>query len=310
MSAAQPLIGFTPATFIRSEPSLLPPLRVDSRKLRLDLRTPPGANPAAPFFARKAYFPEGPATTWQELYRTWFGDHALPVANYRFWFGASRELDARIRRAYEPLWREAVNGGLKDWEEHPKACLAKLILIDQLSRNMFRCTADAFRHDALGVRLANRCAEFIADGFVYHFEDALIMAWPWLHMEQREGVLRAQWWCYGLTEISRGTPFHGRMVMHQYGFDRHVRCIDRFGRYPHRNVVLGRKDTPEEQAYLRDEAEMWERDQTEQARGGTLRYKLGELAFFARTSMYYISTRNAHLGWQMIKDSLRATVGR
>jgi uncharacterized protein (DUF924 family) len=281
-------------------------LLVDSRHLTVDLQMPSGARQWEPFVHRHTWFPVGEATGWQDIYTTWFGRGDRPLANYRFWFGAPPQVDARIRRAYEPLWREATAGRLTDWEEDPRACLAQLILVDQFSRNMFRGTPDAFRHDALAVHLANRCLEHLSRGADYHLEEVLIMAWPWLHSESLELVLRAQRWVYGLGELVRGTPYHFRLVMHQFGFDRHVRCLQRFGRYPHRNALLGRLSTPGELAYLAQEAEMWERDQATRERGGTLGYRLGELRFLGRMMLYFIATRNEHLQVGLLRDTLRS----
>lgn len=275
-------------------PSVLPVRNVDPRAFNIDLTPPIGPRPWDWMVKREPWFPAGESHSWEDLYATWFGRWDQPLANYKLWFGAPRSIDERLRRAYQGMWRDTVAGRLTAWEDDPKACVAQLILVDQLGRNMFRGQKEAFLHDDLGLHLAERCLAHLEAGARYHLEDVLVIAWPWLHQESREQVERARRWVYALGEVARGTPYHVRMVVHQFGFDRHVRCIERFGRYPGRNAVLQRPSTPAEEAYLREEVEMWESDQSEEGRGGTWQHSRKLAAYMLRQSLYFYATGH---GW-------------
>lgn len=233
-------------------------------------------SPQQAFAPRPLVLPvQNPASTWQEVYQFFYGTGPNPIASYDIWFGCPPEVDEQIKNAFEPLWDEATSGGLRDWEEQPKSCLAKMLLIDQYSRHMFRSSEKAFLHDDLGTQLANRCVEHMADGFQYHIEEALLFAWPWLHAENYEVALKAKAWLAELVERAKGTPYYLRMRLHQYGCAIHEDVIQRFGRYPHRNRLLKRETTPDEEIYLREECGVWALDQWPEYRGGTRLHKRG-----------------------------------
>ena len=235
-----------------------------------------------PFQPRPPDFPEGPARTWRDVYQLWLGSGPVPLMNFDLMWGCPADVDERIRTCFAPLLQEAIDGGLQDWEQDPRACFAKMILVDQLSRHVFRGRAEAFACDDLGRELARKCFAHMEQGHAYHIEEALLMAWPFIHSEDAAELEVAQNWLDLLVERMTDTPYRFRMMLHQYGVSRHVRVVRRFGRYPHRNAIMGRQSTPEELAYLKHEAEVWERDQLDASRGGTWRYQLGATAYAMR----------------------------
>jgi uncharacterized protein (DUF924 family) len=270
----------------------------------LDLTLPRGIGPLHPWRRREPWFPEGVATGPAEVLRTWFGAADQPVADFNLMGGSTPAWDQKIRQCYGPLWQQLRDGGLSGWEETPKGKLAKLILADQLPRHIFRGQPEAFSTDEIGARLADALADEIAAGAALHLEEAFMIAWPWVHAEDLDSTYRATWWHSSLAEAARGTPFHFRALLNRYGAERHVRVIQRFGRYPHRNVILGRDSTPEELHYLRHDAELWELQQS--SRHGTFFYKLKAAAFFVRNAVYLIGAHDGDAITTFLAGCLRS----
>src|SRR5207237_2262203 len=186
----------------------------------------------------------------------------------------------------------------------PKGRVAKMILVDQMPRHIFRGRKEAFSSDHLGLRLANLLAEDIAAGAPLHVEDAFLVAWPWVHCEDLDHTYRAVWWHASLAEAARGTPYQLRAILNRYGAERHVRLIQRFGRYPLRNAFLGRESTPAELAHLEHDRELWERQQSNLS--GTLRYRLLSVGFFLRSTVYMIGCGEGDAIRHFIASCLRA----
>jgi uncharacterized protein (DUF924 family) len=266
------------------------PSLVETGHRALDLTQPRGLRPFYPWVKREPWFPSDVATGPADVLRTWFGDADRPVGDFNLMGGSTPAWDEKIRRCYGPLWESLRDGGLADWEETPKGRVAKLILADQLPRHIFRGRPEAFSTDEIGVRLADQLARDIAGGAALHVEEAFMIAWPWVHDETLDSTYRATWWHSSLAEAARGTPYHFRALLNRYGAERHVRVIQRFGRYPHRNVILGRASTDEEVRYLRHHAELWELQQS--SRHGSFLYKVKAAQFFVRQAVYLIGARD------------------
>lgn len=159
------------------------------------------------------------------------------------WFRKSPEFDAQIRDRFLSLHEAAARGELGAWEQAPASSLALAVVLDQFPRNMFRGTPGAFASDALALGVARRA---VARGF-----DRMLMSverWfvylPFEHSEdladQRRSVELFEWLS---GEESSKSPI-------DYAH-RHFEVIARFGRFPHRNAILGRASTPEELEFLR-----------------------------------------------------------
>jgi uncharacterized protein (DUF924 family) len=173
-------------------------------------------------------------------------DDIRPAGILAFWREAGRErwythsdaFDAEVERRFLALWQKAVAGNLASWEARDEGALALVIVLDQFPRNMFRGTPEAFASDALARDVARRAIDRGAD----HRVDPVLLEFlyvPFMHSEHLSDQLH----CVALFENSHNTENL------KYARE-HADIIRRFGRFPHRNHVLGRESTEEEQAFL------------------------------------------------------------
>ena len=169
-----------------------------------------------------------------------------PAEILAFWRAAGRErwyeqddtFDAEVRSRFLKLWRKAAAGELSSWEATDEGALALVIILDQFPRNMFRGDIRTYSSDALAREVASRA---IARGADIRVEPALLefLYMPFMHSEHLADQLRC-------VELFGKT---GNADNLKYAED-HADIIRRFGRFPHRNPILGRATTPEEQAFL------------------------------------------------------------
>ena len=153
------------------------------------------------------------------------------------WFEKDAAFDDDIRRRFLKAHEAASAGKLTDWEGNAEGALALLILLDQFSRNMFRAQARMFASDPLAHAIASRA---ILNGFDGAFPDLYSFFYlPFMHSEV-------------LADQERAISFYRARndADNLKWADVHADIIRRFGRFPHRNAVLGRVSTPEEQAFL------------------------------------------------------------
>lgn len=181
-----------------------------------------------------------------EILQYWFGadlERVPPVLQKR-WFARDPVFDAEILTRFVALYHEALAGDLEAWRGGPLRCLAYVILLDQFPRNIFRGSPKAFAGDALALGAARDAVSRAFDQEVPPLARAFFYL-PFEHSEaladQNEGVqLLAQW---------RDEPQLARFADYAR---RHRDVIERFGRFPHRNAILGRASTPEELAFLNE----------------------------------------------------------
>ncbi len=164
------------------------------------------------------------------------------------WFGGGESVDLDIRQRFGDLVHQAVAGGLTPWEATPLQRLALVVLLDQFTRNVFRGQARAFSGDTRAQSLALDAIDR-GLGAVLPLVAQVFLAMPLMHAENMELQQR----CVGFFEtLSIGAPQeHAQSVQdHLDAAREHRDIIARFGRFPHRNAVLGRPDTAPEQDYL------------------------------------------------------------
>jgi uncharacterized protein (DUF924 family) len=185
-----------------------------------------------------------PGASWQDVLDFWFlpADDPGRGTPRPEWFRKDPAFDASIRAKFGALIDEAVSGGQRDWERDARSALARIIVLDQFTRNTFRDTPRAFAGDALAQEAAMSMVSQGRDAtllpverqFVYlpleHAEDLALQ-------ERSLALFRALEASSGLTNLV------------DYAV-RHRDIIARFGRFPHRNRILGRVSTPEEIAFL------------------------------------------------------------
>lgn len=154
------------------------------------------------------------------------------------WFEQDAAFDQAIRLRFLPTYEAAANGKLAAWQESREGALALVLLLDQFPRNMFRGSARAYATDALARAVADRA---LARGFDADTDPALRQFFylPFMHSE----ALIDQERCVRLYEAL------GEAEQLRYARE-HRDIVHRFGRFPHRNCVLGRDMTSAEQAFL------------------------------------------------------------
>ncbi|HRF08876.1 MAG TPA: DUF924 family protein [Xanthobacteraceae bacterium] len=156
------------------------------------------------------------------------------------WFKSDPSFDEKVRARFLATYEAGMRGEFDAWENSPEFALALVLLFDQFPRNMFRGTPKAFASDEKAKLIADRA---IAAGHDKAVEPALhtFFYLPFMHSEE----LADQERCVALMEQG-GKPENIKYA------EIHLDAIKRFGRFPHRNTILGRKSTPEEVAYLAD----------------------------------------------------------
>jgi len=154
------------------------------------------------------------------------------------WYAKDDAFDAAIREQFLPTYEAAAAGRLDDWEASAEGALALVIVLDQFARNMFRNDARTFAADPVARAVADRA---IARGYDRQFEprERQFFYLPFEHCE----TLANQERCIALFRAL------GDAEMVKWA-EHHADIIRRFGRFPHRNAVLGRATTPAEQAFL------------------------------------------------------------
>ena len=179
-----------------------------------------------------------------EVLAFWFGAPDSPERGRprKCWFEKSEAFDAEVRSRFLKLYKRAVAGKLSRWERTPLAALALAVVVDQFPRNMFRGQARAFAADPLALRVARRMLSRGFDGLLRPVERWFVYL-PFEHAED----LAAQRRSIALFGNLAGYP-DGAGAM-DYA-QRHYTIIARFGRFPHRNAMLGRVSTSEEIAFL------------------------------------------------------------
>jgi uncharacterized protein (DUF924 family) len=153
------------------------------------------------------------------------------------WFKKNADFDRAIADRFAALHAEAAAGRHQDWAATPEGALALIIIFDQFSRNMFRGTPKAFEQDKLASAVARKAADA---AFPEKVEPEFISFFfmPLMHSES-------------ITDQERRVLAMHAVAPHNLGYAReHERIIRRFGRFPHRNPILGRHMTPAEQAFI------------------------------------------------------------
>jgi len=173
------------------------------------------------------------------------------------WYGKRREIDDEIRTLFEPALKAVTREGrdwdrkLDEWRRASNGLLALVIVLDQFPRNMYRDSPGMYAHDPLGL--------IVASAAIREYEDAplalvqrMFLYVPLMHAEnltlQQTMVRRFE----GLVELAAArSPQNSGFF--EFALDyarRHLDVIERFGRFPHRNEILGRRSTPEELQFL------------------------------------------------------------
>lgn len=156
------------------------------------------------------------------------------------WFARDEAFDAELRRRFGALHEAAARGELEAWKKTPRGCLALIILLDQLTRNFQRGSPRSYVNDAAALALAKEAVARGHDAALDESERAFLYM-PFEHSEKLADQERGVELIAGLAA---DPGWHKFAVMHRD-------IIARFGRFPHRNAILGRESTAEELAFLK-----------------------------------------------------------
>jgi uncharacterized protein (DUF924 family) len=180
----------------------------------------------------------------ERLLSFWFAEG--PDTFREAWFRKDDAFDAACREGFGALVVPAREGALDGWAETPKGALALLLLLDQFPRNLFRGSAEAFASDAHARAIARQAVLARSLDRALTPTERVFLYLPFEHSE----AMADQDLSVALFEGLRDSPAQAKPNgTIDYAW-RHRAVIIRFGRYPHRNAVLGRANTPEEAAWL------------------------------------------------------------
>lgn len=162
-----------------------------------------------------------------EVLNFWFDNN-----NRKNWFAKSEDFDNEIRERFLDVHVKAVAGELSNWRENIKGRLAEIIVLDQFSRNIYRDKKEAFEYDVIALVLSQEALKY--DLSELTTEEKAFLYLPFMHSESKE-----------IHKIALEL-FSEKGMELNYDFElQHKEIIDKFGRYPHRNKILGRKSTEE-----------------------------------------------------------------
>lgn len=169
-----------------------------------------------------------------EILKFWFEE-----IDQKCWWAKNDELDQQIHKRFAGIHRMAASGELFEWRLTPKGSLAEVIILDQFSRNLFRDTAQAFACDGMALVLAQEAITAEFDRELSAVENSFLFM-PFMHSESPT-----------IHELAVAL-YEKNGIKNNLDFElKHKAIIDRFGRYPHRNEILGRESTPEEIEFLK-----------------------------------------------------------
>lgn len=176
----------------------------------------------------------------RRIHEFWFGAPESPEHGRKreAWFKADDAFDAEIRAQFLDDFEAAVRGDLDTMADQANGALALIILLDQFPRNMFRGSARAFAADPKALSIAEATVARGLDQALTDIERTFVYL-PYEHSERLEDQDRS----IALYEALGDAESLDYAVQHRV-------IIERFGRFPHRNAVLGRESTPEEEAFL------------------------------------------------------------
>jgi uncharacterized protein (DUF924 family) len=174
----------------------------------------------------------------------WFGKEGEPgYGEFRDrWFRKDETFDREVADRFGGLYERAAAGELDSWREEAEGCLALVIVLDQFPRNMFRGDARTHATDGKALDTARYAIEHALDRELPGFQ-RMFLYMPFMHAEGVEDQRRSVELFEGLAAEPGGPD----VVEYAVG---HREIVERFGRFPHRNAILGRETTPEEAEFL------------------------------------------------------------
>lgn len=171
---------------------------------------------------------------YQDVLKFWFEEIEPGM-----WWTSDRDFDDQVRNRFLSTLQQAAQGELFPWRATLRGRLAEVIVLDQFSRNIFRNTPQAFAQDPMALALAQEAMATGAESDLSPIERSFLYL-PFMHSESRT--------IHELAE--RLYRVNGLAKNHEFEL-KHKAIVDRFGRYPHRNEILGRASTADEIEFLK-----------------------------------------------------------
>lgn len=191
---------------------------------------------------------------YEEVNKFWFGqvEQTIVPSEHRakLWFGEDVRVDEELRLKFNLLLDQSIHGDYDSWLSSPRGQLALLIVLDQFSRHIYRGSPLAFSQDSRALRL---CLQGLKEEADHHLSliERVFYYFPLLHSEKLDNQDHAVHCYYQLGELAFSET---RIIYDSFlkFANHHYNIIQRFGRFPQRNRILGRESTPEELQYLRE----------------------------------------------------------
>lgn len=186
----------------------------------------------------------------------WFGEEPITPATVSaqssIWFSGSKNIDFDIERRFGKLASLASSGMLDSWIKEPTSGVALIILLDQFPRNIHRGTANAFAQDRKALLSCYKLMEL--EGFTQL--NPLFQSFSLLPLEHSEAIADQNRCVEEFQHLLEASASEWEKMLKGYldYAEQHRKIIERFGRFPHRNKVLGRESTSDELAYLSEGA--------------------------------------------------------
>ncbi|VAW91143.1 FIG027190: Putative transmembrane protein [hydrothermal vent metagenome] len=168
----------------------------------------------------------------QDLIDFWFSDRVS-----KLWYSSTPEFDKEVNDKFSSMYNAACDGELDNWRATANGCLALIILFDQYPLNVFRGDKKSFATETQALEIAQYCIDQGLDQQLTKTQQSFV-AMPFMHSEQIAHQELA------IKLYNNISPNNLEFAHHHYDI------IKKYGRFPHRNKILGRQSTPEEQAYL------------------------------------------------------------
>ncbi len=217
--------------------------------LALDVRTLPllrefGKAPGQPSGAQGGQdrqdnsfsMPQRIAESAEDVVAFWFAE-----GRREQWFRGGPAFDRLVEEVLGPAYGKAAEGAFENWAGSPQGALALVLLLDQVPRNMFRSSPQAFATDATARRVTHAAVEAGFDKGLSQVERLFL----YMPLEHSEAIDDQELGCRLMAELAEDPDWLDYARQHRD-------VIARFGRFPHRNAVLGRPCTPEEEAFLKE----------------------------------------------------------
>lgn len=181
----------------------------------------------------------------------WFGEvdgvDDTDKSKMRLWWKGHEDDDAEIARRFGGDVQDALAGKLDHWAQTPRGMLALVLLLDQFTRVLGRGTPDAFAGDSVAQRVCLQALDHGADQKLRFCERSFLYM-PLMHAEDRDLAKRS---LEAFAELEKARAEHrGTEPEASSHAQQHADIVLRFGRYPHRNEIVGRESTPEEESFL------------------------------------------------------------